>query len=83
MAEAYESITKFITEAGLIVRVWATEESETTYNATHTAVTDAIRDHDDTAATIATAIRENVSNWAAYEIADRFGNGRVVYREWP
>ena len=83
MAEAYESITTVVTETGLTARVWATEESEAAYAATHTVVTDAVRDNAASVDTIVAAIRANVSNWAAYEVTDRFGNGRVVYREWP
>lgn len=82
MANAFESITKIITHTGFIVRVWSTEESEGAYDATHNALTELVRDNADSPADIATAIRTR-ETWAAYEIIDRYGNGRVVYRSWP
>ena len=82
MANAFESITKVVTHTGYTVCVWSEEESESAYDATHNAVTELVRDNASSAADIATAIRTR-ENWAAYEIVDRYGNGRVVYRDWP
>lgn len=82
MAESYESMTRVVTETGFIARVWHDEVSEGDYDSRHNAVTELIRAHSDTKASIATAIR-TLPAWAAYEIVDRFGNGRVVYKDWP
>jgi hypothetical protein len=82
MANAFESITKVITHTGYTVRVWSEEEAEGAYDATHNAITELVRDNAANPSEIATAIR-TLENWAAYEVIDRYGNGRVVYREWP
>lgn len=82
MAEAYESITDVTTATGFKVRVWYTEAAEGDYDARHNTLTELIRAADGSKASIATAIR-TTPDWAAYEIKDVFGNGRVVYSEWP
>lgn len=82
MAEAYESITEVQTETGWAVRVWSAQDAEGDYDTTHNAVTELIRAHATDRASIATAVRTR-ANWAAYQISDKYGNGRVVYREWP
>jgi len=82
MAEEYESMTRVVTESELVARVWCAEQTETNYDTRHNAVTELIRANAASRETLATAIR-TIDAWSAYEIIDKFGNGRVVYREWP
>lgn len=79
---AFESITKVVTDTHYTVRVWSEEEDEGAFDATHRAVTELVRANSGSAAEIAAAVRTH-EPWAAYEIIDKYGNGRVVYREWP
>ena len=82
MAEAYESMTKVVTDTQWTVRVWCTESAEGPYDTRHSAVTNTVRDNAADRDSIATAVR-TIEDWSAYEIIDRFGNGRVVYATWP
>lgn len=82
MSEAYESITEVQTAAGFHVRVWHTESAEGDYDTRHNTLTELVRAHDGAKTSIATAIR-TLPDWAAYQISDKYGNGRVVYATWP
>lgn len=82
MANVFESITRVVTESDYVVRVWHDEASEAAYDARHNAITELIRANAVSRDAIASAIR-TLDGWAAYEIIDAYGNGRVVYRDWP
>lgn len=84
-ARVTESITQVVTATGWTVRVWWKRAAfEDCFE--HTVVTETVRDNAASPETIRAALEAlegAEENLAAFQIADRFGNGAVIYPNWP
>lgn len=84
-ARIYESMTKVQTATGWTVRVWREEEDFASCFGARNDIVATVRDNDASPESIRAALEgmERGSDISAIEVLDRYGNGGIVYPDWP